>query len=222
MLMSNPPFPSPPVSRGIQFTEAKLPGCYILQFPTFRDHRGVFVKTIQHSLFEGRGLEAEFREVFYTVSEPDVLRGMHVQLPPHDHAKVVYCTSGAICDMALDLRVGSPTYGKHEVYELSGLAHNALYLPRGIAHGFYVREGPAVMVYHVTSEHDPVHDTGVLWNSFQAPWPAANPVISLRDAGFETLARFRSPFRYIAPSGEVKFGRRAGDAAATMPHEVEL
>lgn len=221
MLMSTPQVTRPPVSRGIQLTEAKLPGCYILQFPVFRDYRGVFVKAIQHSIFEAHGLETEFREVFYTVSERDVLRGMHVQLPPHDHAKVVYCTSGAISDMALDLRVGSPTYGKHEVYELSGLAHNALYLPRGIAHGFYVREGPATVVYHVTSEHNAPYDVGVLWNSFQAPWPIANPIVSLRDAGFETLAQFRSPFRYVAPIPEAKFGRRAGDGVMEGSGEVQ-
>ena len=220
--MSLEPVASPPSFRGIQLTEAKLPGCFILQFPTFRDHRGSFVKTIQHSLFAAHGLEVDFREVFYTVSERDVLRGMHVQLPPHDHAKVVYCTSGAICDMALDLRVGSPTFAKHEVYELSGLAHNALYLPRGIAHGFYVREAPAVVIYHVTSEHDPAHDVGVLWNSFQAPWPAANPILSQRDAGFETLAQFRSPFRYVPRPGDVKFGRRASDAAQDASPGVAL
>ena len=183
-------------SRGIQLTEAKLPGCYVLQFPAFRDQRGTFVKTMQRSVFAEHGLEAEFHEVFYTVSGKDVLRGMHVQLPPHGHAKLVYCTAGAVCDMALDLRVGSPTFGRHEVHELSGLAQNAIYLPRGMAHGFYVREEPAVVVYHVTTEHDPAHDTGVLWNSFGAPWPTADPVISSRDMGFATLAQFESPFRF--------------------------
>lgn len=220
-LLMSPPQPlSSPSSRSIQLTEARLPGCFILQFPAFRDNRGVFVKTIQHSLFAAHGLDAEFREMFYTVSERDVLRGMHVQLPPHDHAKVVYCTSGAICDVALDLRVGSPTFGEHDVYELSGLARNGLYLPRGVAHGFFVREGPAVMMYHVTSEHDSAHDVGVLWNSFGAPWPSANPIVSLRDGGFEPLAHFRSPFRYVAPPTEVRFGGPAEDRVAAESRGV--
>ncbi len=211
--MSTAQVPRPSSSRAIQVTEAKLPGCFILQFPVFHDQRGDFVKVMQHSIFEAHGLETRFSEVFYTVSGKDVLRGMHVQLPPHDHAKLVYCVSGAICDMALDLRVGSPMFGKHEVYELSGLAHNAVYLPSGVAHGFYVREHPAVVVYHVSTEHDVAHDAGVLWNSFGAPWPIANPVVSLRDMGLETFETFVSPFRYVRPEGEFGYGRKSDVAA---------
>ncbi len=190
-------------SRGIQFIPSRIPGCYIVQFPVTQDPRGHFVKTIQRSVFEERGLEADFRECFYTTSYVNVLRGMHFQLPPSDHAKLVYCTAGAIYDVALDLRVGSPTFGTFEVYELSHSASNAVYLPRGIAHGFYVRQGPATMVYHVTQEYDPQHDAGIRWDSFDAPWPTENPVISLRDASFTSLADFVSPFVF---AGEGKKG----------------
>jgi dTDP-4-dehydrorhamnose 3,5-epimerase len=99
-------------------------------------------------------------------------------------------------ETALDLRVGSPTYGKHEVYELSTAASNAVYLPRGIAHGFCVRQAPAVMVYHVTSEHDPSLDAGIHWNSFGAAWPVDNPTVSARDDGFIGFDEFKSPFRF--------------------------
>ena len=215
-LMSPSPFPKS-ASREIQFTEAKLPGCFILQFPTFSDERGVFVKTVQSSLFKRLGLDGEFCESFYTVSGRNVLRGMHVQLPPHDQAKLVYCTAGSICDMALDLRRGSPAYGKHEVYELSAVARNAVYLPSGVAHGFYVREEPAVVVYHVTSEHDPVHDVGVLWSSFGAPWPVADPVVSQRDSELQPWADFVSPFAYSPPEGEPPYRRRTGDMVLPAP-----
>lgn len=183
-------------TRSIQFTESKLPGCYIVQFPAFDDQRGHFVKTIQRSVFEAHGLEADFRETFYTMSYENVLRGMHFQLPPSDHAKLVYCTAGAIYDVTLDLRQGSPTFGQHEVYELSSRANNAVYLPRGIAHGFFVREGPAVMVYHVTTEHEPALDAGIHWDSFEAAWPTDTPIVSLRDAGFPSFESFGSPFVY--------------------------
>ena len=190
------PSRSQPRLRAIQFTESKLPGCFVLQFPVFDDARGHFVKTIQRSVFEAHGLEGDFRECFYSTSHRNVLRGLHFQLPPSDHAKLVYCTAGAIYDVTLDLRVGSPTYGQHEIYELSSNADNAVYLPRGIAHGFFVREAPAVMVYHVTSEHDPARDAGIHWNSFGAAWPVEQPVVSARDDGFLPLAAFESPFRY--------------------------
>jgi len=183
--------------RAIQFTATKLAGCFVVQFPAFPDSRGFFVKAFQKSLFEAQGLEADFAEVFYTTSHKRVLRGMHFQVPPSDHAKLVYCTSGSICDMALDLRVGSPSFGQHEVYELSERFNNAVFLPRGIAHGFYVREAPSVVVYHVTTEHNPAHDQGILWSSFGAPWPDSNPVVSARDAAFPALDGFRSPFRYV-------------------------
>lgn len=182
--------------RNIQFTESKLPGCFIVQFPIAHDDRGHFVKTIQRSVFEKQGLEGDFRECFYSTSYENVLRGMHYQAPPSDHAKLLYCTVGAIYDVALDLRVGSPTYGQHEVYELSSKASNAVYLPRGIAHGFMVREGPAVMVYHVTSEHDPRRDAGIHWDSFEAVWPGETPIVSARDAAFVRFDDFQSPFVY--------------------------
>ena len=220
--MNSSPQPTSSAARAIQVTEAKLPGCFILQFPCFADQRGAFVKTMQRSVFEAHGIEGEFRETFYTVSGRNVLRGMHVQLPPHDHAKLVYCAAGSICDMALDLRANSPTYGKHEVYELSAVAHNAVYLCRGIAHGFYVREEPAIVAYQVSSEHDSAHDAGILWNSFGAPWPVADPILSARDAGLQTWQQFVSPFRYAPPAGPPRFGRHVEDAAeATAPRRAQ-
>lgn len=183
-------------SRTVRFTESKLKGCFVVQFPVIEDQRGKFIKTVQHSVFSQHGLECDFKESFYTTSHRNVLRGMHFQLPPSDHAKLVYCSAGAIYDVALDLRKGSPSFGEHEVYELSSAAGNAVYLPRGVAHGFFVREGPAVMVYHVTSEHDPQRDVGIHWNSFGAVWPVDNPNVSLRDESFMTFADFDNPFHY--------------------------
>ena len=180
----------------IRFTECRLPGCYLLEFPSYRDYRGRFVKSFQSSAFEQRGLECDFKETFYTESEENVLRGMHFQVPPADHAKLVYCISGGICDMALDLRVGSHTYGEHESYELSAEYNNAVYLPRGMAHGFLVRSAPSVVVYQVTSEHSPAHDTGIRWNSFGGTWPQSAPVVSVRDEGLIPFEQFESPFRF--------------------------
>ena len=180
----------------IRFIECKLLGCYLVEFPRFCDHRGIFVKSYQRSVFEKRGLECSFKESFYTESGPNVLRGMHVQIPPADHAKLVYCVSGAIYDMALDLRVGSPTYGEYEAYDLSADQCNAAYLPRGMAHGFLVRSAPALVVYHVTAEYSPAHDTGIHWDSFGATWPQRAPVVSLRDEALMPLKKFASPFQF--------------------------
>jgi dTDP-4-dehydrorhamnose 3,5-epimerase len=194
MVSDTNPDPKNDGSRSIRFAKSKLPGCYTVQFPAFRDQRGLFVKTIQRSAFEEHGLNADFVEVFYTTSGENVLRGMHFQVPPSGQAKLVYCTSGSICDITLDLRVGSPTYGEYDIHELSAEANNAIYLPAGIAHGFAVRNWPANVMYHVTAEHDPKCDKGILWNSFNAPWPITDPVISARDAAQPSLTGFKSPF----------------------------
>ena len=182
----------------MRFFEKTIPGCYELCPSPSIDIRGLFVKTYYHSIFAEMGLETDFLEIFYTISEPKVLRGMHLQFPPADHAKLVSCVTGSVMDVLLDLRCGSPTYGEHVVVELEADRHNAVYLPRGIAHGFCVREAPAILLYQVTSEHAPHLDGGVFWNSFGALWPESSPLISPRDASLPLLENFQSPFLYKA------------------------
>jgi dTDP-4-dehydrorhamnose 3,5-epimerase len=179
-----------------ELTPTGIPGCLKVHFPARPDERGLFVKTFQASAFLNSGLETEFTEMFYTVSGRDVLRGMHLQLPPADHAKLVYCVEGSVADVVLDLRRGSPTYGKHAVIELAAEMPTGVYLPRGVAHGFQVRSAPAILVYQVTSEYSSHLESGVSWDSFGAVWPVADPVISPRDQTLPRLADFESPFTF--------------------------
>jgi dTDP-4-dehydrorhamnose 3,5-epimerase len=171
----------------------ELDGVYVLRPRVFRDRRGVFVKTFQRSAFSALGLEADLAEVFYSVSEAGVVRGMHVQRPPHDHAKMVYCAAGRALDVVLDLRAG-PGYGRFVSVELAADTGTMVYVPRGCAHGFCVLEAPALVVYHVTSEHCPEADTGIRWDSFGFTWPAPGPLVSARDASLPRFQDFRSPF----------------------------
>jgi dTDP-4-dehydrorhamnose 3,5-epimerase len=195
----------------VTFSQCDIPGCYQIQLPVHSDARGNFVKTIASSQLAGLSLETEFVETFYTVSGENVLRGMHLQLPPADHAKFVYCVAGAVMDVCLDVRRGSPEFGRHIVVELSAERHNALYLPRGVAHGFYVRQAPAIIVYHVTSEHEPTLDSGIAWNSFGAKWPTDSPLLSSRDAALTRFQDFASPFCF---SG--RFSSRLSSQADTV------
>jgi dTDP-4-dehydrorhamnose 3,5-epimerase len=176
--------------------ETGLPGCLELQPRVFEDARGRFVKVFNRELFAAHGLETSFAEEYYSSSLPGVLRGLHFQTPPHHHAKLVYCVAGRVMDVAVDLRVGSPTYGRHALVELSMERGNAIYLPSGFAHGFYVPEGEATLVYNVTTGYAPESDAGIRWDSAGIEWPDAAPVVSERDAGFPSLAEFVSPFRY--------------------------
>jgi dTDP-4-dehydrorhamnose 3,5-epimerase len=158
------------------------------------DPRGRFVKLFHAPSFAAAGLCTDYREQYLTTSHRNVLRGMHFQTPPHDHAKLVYCLSGRVLDVALDLRRGSATFGLAFSAELDGDADQGLYIPRGFAHGFLTLSAEAALHYFVETAHAPDHDTGVRWDSFGFDWPIQAPLISPRDAALPPWERRESPF----------------------------
>jgi dTDP-4-dehydrorhamnose 3,5-epimerase len=173
-----------------------IEGCFEISPKVFRDHRGEFIKVFNQDIFREHGLETHFKEEFYSVSQRRVLRGLHFQVPPMDHAKLVFCVLGQIFDVAVDLRVGSPTFGKWHVSELSSERANMLYLDPGLAHGFYAQSEKAVVVYKVTEGYSQAHDWGIRWDSIGIPWPDKHPVLSDRDCSFPGFTEFNSPFIY--------------------------
>lgn len=174
--------------------EQPLPGVHLLQPKVFTDHRGDFVKTYHAGAFAELGLSFEPVEEFFSTSHKGVLRGMHFQLPPHDHDKLVYCVRGRVLDVLLDMRRKSPTYGKSVSAELSRENHHQFFIPRGIAHGFLSLEDDSVMVYKTSTVHAPSHDAGIRWDSFGFAWPAgASYIISSRDQQFPALSEFVTP-----------------------------
>jgi len=176
--------------------DTELPGLFELRPQLFEDSRGRLVKIFHADFFAGHGLETGFAEAYSSLSHERVLRGLHFQNPPHDHAKLVTCLAGGVFDAVLDLRLGSPTYGRHVTFALSGEQGNLLYIPRGLAHGFYVEEGPATMMYMATTQHSPEADAEIAWDSAGISWPGGDPVISDRDGGFPRLEDFDSSFVY--------------------------
>lgn len=181
----------------LQLIQTKIPGCYELQPSNISDNRGCFVKTFHTAQFESLGLRTDWAEQYYSVSRPGVVRGLHFQLPPHEHAKLVYCIVGRVHDVAVDLRKGSPTFGEHISLELSAERANMLYLPAGLAHGFSTFDEPATMVYNVTSVYQSESDAGIHWDSAGIGWPHKHPNISERDQGFEKLSTFETPFAFV-------------------------
>ena len=178
----------------IEIRQTEIPGCFEITPKVLKDERGTFVKTFHQEIFKANGLETHFTEEYYSFSKKRVLRGLHFQLPPLDHIKFVYCVSGRVLDAVVDLRIGFPTYGEFETFELSAEKANMLYIPKGLAHGFYVLSESAIMVYKVTTVYSPEHDTGILWNSVGIPWPDEKPIISQRDSRFISFADSKSPF----------------------------
>lgn len=176
--------------------DTPLHGAFLVRPPLFTDQRGGFVKTFHRDVFKGFGVEPVFVEEFYSTSAKGVIRGMHFQVPPADHAKFVFCLAGAVRDVILDLRVGSPTYARYHVVELSGENRLGFYIPSGFAHGFLSLTEGALMLYKTTTVHKPSCDAGIRWDSFGYDWGVKEPILSARDAAFPTLADLRSPFPF--------------------------
>lgn len=186
----------------MELRKTMIPGCYELLPRVLVDTRGRFVKTFNVEQFAALGLRTDWVEEYYSVSVKGVLRGFHFQLPPHDHDKLVYCANGQVLDVVLDLRIGSPSFGKHCTFDLNVDAANIVYVPKGCAHGFYTLSDQALMMYKVTSVYAPDADAGICWCSAGVAWPDAAPQISARDASFPALSQFSSPFRYEGRAGE--------------------
>lgn len=175
---------------------SQIEGCFEMQPKVMGDERGRFVKVFHEQAFSAQGLETKFAEEYYSVSHKNVIRGLHFQLPPMDHVKMVYCVAGEVLDVVVDLRVGSPTYGQHAMFELSAAKANSIYIPKGMAHGFCVLSEQAIMVYKVSTVYSPAQDAGILWNSVGIQWPITDALMSVRDQGFPTFEQFKSPFKY--------------------------
>ncbi len=181
----------------MEIRATKISGCYELSPIVFhKDYRGSFVKTFHKDVFSKHGLETNFVEEYYSVSVQNVLRGLHFQTPPADPNKLVYCPLGRIMDVIVDVRVGSPSYGQFEVFDLSAENGKMVYLEPGLAHGFYVLSETAMVMYKISQLYAPENDTGIRWDSVGIPWPSNNPILSQRDKEFLPLAEFKNPFVY--------------------------
>lgn len=178
----------------LKISPTEFLGCWDINFSPFVDHRGSFVKIFHSTAFTEMGIEVTWREQFWSTSGKGVLRGFHFQSPPADHAKLVFCTSGKVHDVALDIRKKSQTFGESLSRILTPQDGNGLFIPKGMAHAFQALEDNSTLVYLVETVHSSKHDLGIRWNSCQVAWSVENPIVSKRDASFPALADFDSPF----------------------------
>ena len=178
----------------MEFEPISIPGAFLIRPKAFDDERGSFVKVLHLPTFESHGIDFRTAESFYSTSKRGAIRGMHFQVPPAAHQKLVYCTAGRVLDVLVDLRKGSPATGHSYTAELSADNRQMLYVPMGVAHGFLTLEDDSTLVYSVTTAHAPAYDRGIRWDSFGFDWPVANPLISERDRSFPALGAFESPF----------------------------
>jgi dTDP-4-dehydrorhamnose 3,5-epimerase/CDP-3, 6-dideoxy-D-glycero-D-glycero-4-hexulose-5-epimerase len=178
----------------LNFSKTFIEDLYLIELNSFKDNRGLFVKTFYTEIFVLNGLESSICESFYSVSHKNVIRGMHFQIPPDDHAKLVSLISGRIIDVVLDIRKESKTFGKYFSIELGESVRNSLYIGRGLAHGFLSLEDNSIVEYHTTSLHSQFSEMGIHYDSFGFEWNADNPIVSERDNNFIRFDQFNSPF----------------------------
>lgn len=177
-----------------------LPGVLIITPRVFQDARGFFLESYNQERFRERGIHTVFVQDNHSRSIGGTLRGLHFQLPPAEQAKLVRVIRGRIWDVAVDIRVGSPTFGRWVGVELSAENFRQIYIPAGFAHGFCVLSEEAEVLYKASHVYSPTHERGIVWNDTDLgiTWPVAEPLLSERDRGLGTLSDYLAgtPFVY--------------------------
>lgn len=175
----------------MKFVERPLAGAFEIVAEPKGDERGHFLRWYDHALFAGRGLPVAWAQGNESLSRRNVVRGLHFQRPPHGEAKLVRAVSGAVFDVFVDLRRGSPTFGRWDAVELSAERHNAVLVPRGFAHGFCTLSETAVVSYLVDNPYAPQAEGGLAWDdpALAIPWPLSGaPIVSAKDRSWPRLA----------------------------------
>ncbi len=183
----------------VQVTKTDLDGVLLLEPARFGDDRGFFSESWSRKTLADHGITIDFVQDNHSLSRAaGTVRGLHFQAPPHAQAKLVRCGRGRLFDVAVDIRKGSPTFGRWVGFELSFENGRQLLIPAGFLHGFVTLEPDTEVVYKCSDYYAPDCDGAVRWDSCGIDWPdfGAAPVLSLKDAAAPTLAEFNSPFTY--------------------------
>jgi len=172
----------------VKFTETPLPGVILIEPRVFGDARGFFMETYRADLFKAHGIVESFVQDNHSRSARGVLRGLHYQ-EPYPQGKLVRCTRGELFDVAVDIRRGSPAFGKWYGTTLSEENKAMLWIPAGFAHGFCALTDDAELVYKATEIYHPEADRGIRWNDPEIgiDWPIADPSLSAKDAAAPLL-----------------------------------
>ena len=192
----------------MQIVSLDIPDVKLITPKRFGDARGFFMETFSASKLAEHGIERNWVQDNHSLSaRPGVLRGLHFQAPPHAQAKLVRVTRGRVWDVAVDIRVGSPTFGKWVSAELSADNDQQMFIPEGFAHGFITLVPDTEFLYKVSSPYAPQSEGGVKWDDpdLNLPWPLdaieGVPQLSEKDVKLPGLAELDSPFIYSRETG---------------------
>lgn len=179
----------------MKFIETEIPGVIIIEPKIFGDDRGFFSEVYRYELFAENGIKERFVQDNLSRSKKGTLRGLHYQLN-NPQAKLVMATRGKVLDVAVDIRKGSPTFGKYVMAELSEENKRMIYIPGGFAHGFAVLSEIADFQYKCSNYYDPTSEHGIFWNDpdVGVPWDVENPLLSEKDKNAKLLKDMPAEF----------------------------
>lgn len=184
----------------MEIIKTDIEGVVVIQPRLFNDERGYFFESFNEKEFTEKVGKVDFVQDNESSSRYGVLRGLHFQKPPYEQAKLVRCVKGVVMDVALDIRKGSPTYGKHVSVLLSECNHRQLFIPRGFAHGFCVLSDTAMFQYKCDNYYSKEHDGGIKITdeSLGIKWPVSmnDAILSPKDIQQPYFMYFESPFEY--------------------------
>ena len=172
------------------FADAGLPGAFLVDQERHVDDRGYFSRTYCEVEFRDADLDPDIAQCSTSWNEHAfTLRGLHIQLEPHGESKLVRCTTGVIFDVIVDLRPDEPTFGRWVGHEISSMDGRAIYVPRGMAHGFLTLEPRCEVLYQISAPYEASASSGVRWDDpdLAIGWPAPPAVVSARDRALPTL-----------------------------------
>jgi dTDP-4-dehydrorhamnose 3,5-epimerase len=174
----------------LKFIETSLAGLYVVEIEPLKDDRGFFARSFCARDFQAHGLDPAVAQCNISFNDRvGTLRGLHFQAPPHEEAKIVRCTRGAIYDVAVDIRPNSPTYLKWYASELTSENRRMLFIPRGFGHGFQTLEDKTEVFYLMSEFYHPESARGMRWDDPELGinWPIASPIISEKDRAYPLL-----------------------------------
>ena len=184
----------------MKFIKTEIPEVIIIEPKVFEDDRGYFLESYNKKAFEENIGSVNFVQDNESKSSKGVLRGLHFQKPPFAQAKLVRCIEGSVLDVAVDIRKGSPTYGKHVTVKLSGENKRQLFVPRGFAHGFSVLSDTAVFAYKVDNIYAPESDSGIRYDDkdLNIDWGLNKEGVqlSVKDKNLSFFKDLDSPFKF--------------------------
>ena len=182
----------------MKFVNTPIEGLVIIEPTVFEDDRGYFSESYNKKKFEEAIGEISFVQDNESKSSKGVLRGLHFQKPPYAPAKLVRCIEGKVLDVAVDIRDGSDTYGKHVSVELTAENKKQVFIPRGFAHGFLVLSESAIFGYKVDNSYAPAHDAGICWDdptlNIQWGFNESEVLVSEKDVKLPFFSEFETPF----------------------------